>query len=629
VFTKPEVANKDVSEDASDRQSEGSKDLVKKRETRRAVPAKRPSFQTALDVINTSPTKRSRHGSGGNATNAHKETNQVSSVGGETPVFEKSRTADRGSTTLSTPTHPIPNLEFIPEPLSPTTYKQLPQQGKAQRSNKSTASTGTVLGDDMDLASKLAILRVVSSAGDRRNYTVLFEQNGNLERAIHMLRTEGNAWTITTPEPDTGLEDKLNGLREMGFLNEEQNIKVLKMLSGNLEMAMKALLGSDDTSPRLSPEALEPEDGSDADTQRALAISLECVDDWNGKETEHRGTIGCEDETTARLLGHNLQSRPRSSMPARYNMPELPKTISPRLLEKGSSSTSKGKGKEPELVVLTDLNDKALAQLLQQSAWSPPKGKESMRQNVRDPSSAQPQVARTESSSPKPKGKSKAPQHRRKTTFHTDITAALQNARQERGKQPRPLIINMDNYVPPSGVRAVSTSQGKQIQRPGMSKFDADMSAAIQRSLEDKYKGKGKEPQSPHHDAGKGKDEQSTSELAARIEDVVQLAEPEAESGLAGLDDLETFREEWNRELKKERRDSAMGGRSKDECGVVAEEDEGEIGFRQLWEDEWVGAEDVEMDVEHLMQDTEEVREVVDPEELPTAAEREVTVTEG
>jgi hypothetical protein len=156
----------------------------------------RPAFQTALDIIGSSPTRKRRESS--------------AKDGGESPPKKQ-----RGSTA---PEQSIPQTSIL--------YLRPKEK-------------------ELTFEEKLDLLRETGLADDRRCLEVLFEQGGHVERALKFLQTQANTATTAVPsQKPTIVESDLLALRDMGFLDDRRNAHALNKCYGNIEEAVDYLVGS-------------------------------------------------------------------------------------------------------------------------------------------------------------------------------------------------------------------------------------------------------------------------------------------------------------------------------------------------------------------------------------------------
>jgi hypothetical protein len=211
---------------------------VGKARTQSTASTKRTHFQTVLDLCGSNATRRRRDSSGDVVTEsppkkrrgtiedaaitASREMNQVGFIRGGTPFREQ-----------PPPTSSI----FLPA-----------------RPVRSTNPPN----EELDDAGKIAYIQKLGLANANRSITVLFENKYNLQKAVAQLRAETGTVAPTETQPDTAvprnpeytkaIDTKLAELREMGFLDDERNARVLNECYGDVSLATEALLSLTDTS---------------------------------------------------------------------------------------------------------------------------------------------------------------------------------------------------------------------------------------------------------------------------------------------------------------------------------------------------------------------------------------------
>jgi hypothetical protein len=206
-------------------------------------PAKLPSLQTALDVIGSNPTRKRRDSSDGSGSPPKKQ--RGSSVVSASKEENEVRFVREGN--------PAPE-QSIPGGIGDT-----PQTSVLYFSPK---------GKELEFEDKLVILRSSGLANDKRCYEVLFEQGGNVERAINVLQSEAKTTaTIAPRQTQTNViqaecintnKTKLIALRDMGFMDDKQNAHALNKCYGSVEEAVEFLVGSMNLSsppPRVEAES--------------------------------------------------------------------------------------------------------------------------------------------------------------------------------------------------------------------------------------------------------------------------------------------------------------------------------------------------------------------------------------
>jgi hypothetical protein len=184
-------------------------------------PLKRPSFQTALNVIGESAAKKRRNDSSQGSMRPPKEKNQVHFIREGTPAPETERA---GGGRLRSPP-PRPNVPPF---------------------------------QDNSFESKLTMLKWMGCKDEKLNNEILFSVRGDLEQAIDLLAMR--AETSPPPMPNAtsqsqspatnskshtplAIDDpQIASLREMGFLDDDRNAIVLAQCDGDVSSAVDILV---------------------------------------------------------------------------------------------------------------------------------------------------------------------------------------------------------------------------------------------------------------------------------------------------------------------------------------------------------------------------------------------------
>ncbi|KAH7402026.1 hypothetical protein DE146DRAFT_780341 [Phaeosphaeria sp. MPI-PUGE-AT-0046c] len=220
---------------------------------------KRPSFQTALDVIGSNSTR--------------KRADITGATEGESPP--KKRRDSTGYTAIQGGGKPY-KVRFG------TVETLLVDTPRSENTPRGAPSTTITSQDDLDYETKLEILQDMRLASDATVATVLFECAGNLERAVaklggqmstalckSSLRTPSSqaarprsSIRMQSPEvvpaqPDSGreIDRKATMLRDMGFRNPTfVLVRALNSCSGSVEGAVEMLLTGGPRSPPNLPQ---------------------------------------------------------------------------------------------------------------------------------------------------------------------------------------------------------------------------------------------------------------------------------------------------------------------------------------------------------------------------------------